>query len=121
MDAVSCIPQGKAWLAAACLFAAGCAATADADPTRFDSSAGSLEWRVHGDGFLQWDQRRMPVDAAILQLRLQTRAMAPEAVLQLVVQVSPAPVAGYEDAAAEEVQRLLRELQIMGVRQVRLM
>lgn len=103
------------------LVALGCAASAEADPTRFDASAGNVVWRVHGDGFLRWDRRRLPMDAAILELRLQTRAMAAESLLQLVVEVYPEPVAGCEASAVEDVERLLRELQIMGVRQVRLL
>jgi len=114
-------PSRQFSLALAAFLALGCAAGAEADPTQFDAGAGVVAWRVHGDGFLSWGQRRLPVDAAILELRLQTRAMPSEALLQLVVDVRPDPVEGQEVQVVQEVERLWLELEIMGVKQVRMM
>lgn len=101
---------------------AGIAACAAADdvPVRFDSSAGSVDVELLGDGFVRFDGRRVPLEAAVLQLRQATRQMKRSELLRFVVRVRFAEV--QSGAAARSQQgsraRLFNELEIMGVRQI---
>lgn len=90
--------------------------------TSFDESGGHIEIVVLGDGFVRSEGERQPLEAIVLTLRQRTRAMSKEERLRFVVQLLHEP--GIVDAsarrrAATDLDRLLGELQVMGVRQVR--
>ena len=106
-------------LCAAVLLGA-CASEAPAN-TSFDSSAGLVIVDVLGDGFVRSADRRMPLEAFVLELRQRTRKMSPDELSRFVVQLRADPLPGPEAAACAQqgMNRLLREFQIMGVRQVR--
>jgi len=92
--------------------------------TVFDASAGAVTVTVLGDGFVRAGERRVPLEAFVLELRQQTRAMAAEELLRLVVHVLATPqVAGSPaaQAAQRDIARFMHELEIMGVKQVRLL
>jgi hypothetical protein len=105
--------------AAMCLGA--CASEAPADVSSFDSSAGLVIVDVLGDGFVRSAERRMPLEAFVLDLRQRTRKMSPDELKRFVVQLRANPLPGPEAAALAQqgMNRLLDELQIMGVLQVR--
>ena len=101
----------------------GLAACSGSTPyrTEFDASAGEVEVTALGDGFVLTLDGRVPLEAAILTLRQRTRAMSADALLRFVVHLNAAPVDA-PDAPARagaDLDRLLGELQIMGVRQIR--
>ena len=103
-----------AWLA-------GCASDAPAG-IDFDSSAGLVVVDVAGDGFVRCGERRLPLEALVLELRQRTRAMSKEQMVRFVVQLRADPQAAGSEAAARaqaSMNRLVDELTIMGVRQVR--
>jgi hypothetical protein len=93
--------------------------------TSFDTSAGEVEITVDGDGFVHAAGRRMPLEAIVLELRQRTRTMPKEdRERRFVVHLRPAPQAAGSAAAVraqQGVDRLFSELQVMGVRQVRLL
>lgn len=99
----------------------GCTATEPNQPTAFDHSGGEARVVLAADGFGTLDGERMPLEAIVLRLRLRTRAMAPEQLRGFVVWLFvPAEVA---DAAAERrvmesKERMVLEIDIMGVRQL---
>ncbi|HEU4418484.1 MAG TPA: hypothetical protein VFT55_06065 [Planctomycetota bacterium] len=97
-----------------------CASEAPANVS-FDSSAGLVVVDVLGDGFVRSADRRMPLEALVLELRQRTRRMSPDERSRFVVQLradpSPGPEAG--SRAQQDLNRLLDQLQIMGVLQVR--
>jgi len=104
---------------------AGCASeTPELDrAVVFDESAGVVAITVLGDGFVRVGEKRMPLDAIALELRQRTRAMSKDDLMRFVVQLFTEPqLPGSEaaDVARHGVDRLFRELQIMGVRQIRL-
>lgn len=89
----------------------------------FDESAGVVAITVLGDGFVRSGEKRIPLDAIVLELRQRTRTMAKEELLRFVVQLFTEPQlpgSPAADVARKGVDRLFRELQIMGVRQIRL-
>ena len=100
--------------------AAGCASE-PTQPPSFDSSLGKVEVVVAADGFVRCDGRRIPLEAAVLELRQRTRPMSAADLARFVidVKVEPQPE-GAESATATRLamNRLVDELQIMGVRQV---
>ena len=77
------------WLA----LALGACASDDGVVTEFDYSAGLVEVEVLGDGFVRVDERRIPLEALVLELRQATRAMARSELLRYVVRVRLAKVA----------------------------
>lgn len=97
------------------------ACASDAPKTDFDSSAGMAKVVVAADGFVRLDGQRMPWEAAVLTLRQRARTLpAADLAERFVVEVSDLPQ-GDEDAqrrTSDAVNRLLDQLQIMGVRQV---
>lgn len=97
---------------------AGCA-TEPAPQSVFDGTATSHELVVLGDGFVRTGARRIPLEAAVLELRLQTRALPPAERNALVVHVRLAPSPG--PTAPTDWNRLLRELEILGIKQLRLL
>jgi hypothetical protein len=109
---------GSAAVAAAALLAA-CASEPGTDAARQAAEAQpvteTIDVRMLGGGFVGTGGRRIPVDALVLELRQRTRAMDAAARLGLLVDVVLA-----EDAAANaarDLDRLLEQLQILGVRQ----
>jgi hypothetical protein len=92
----------------------------DAVETRFDSSAGLVTVALHGDGFVDVDGRRVPLEALVLDLRRSTREMAREELLRFVVRVRLGAAAGADALRKQQAARarLLGELEIMGVRQI---
>jgi hypothetical protein len=108
-----------------CAVFAGCASEAGdlVQKTAFDTSAGEVEITVDGDGFVHSGGRRLPLEAIVLELRQRTRSMPKDELEQrFVVHLHTAPQSAGTDAAANARQgmdRLVRELQVMGVRQVR--
>lgn len=104
------------------LLLAACASEEPASPASFDDSLGRVVIVVAADGFVRCDGTRMPLEAAVLALRQRTRQMSPDDMLRFVVQLDGEPQAP-DSAAAETVQRaknrLVDELYVMGVRQIR--
>lgn len=105
--------------AAALSLVAACAATDDV-PVRFDASAGEVDVELLGDGFVRFDGRRIPLEAAVLHLRQATRDMKRSELLRFVVRVRFAEVQSGEAARSQQGSRarLFDELEIMGVRQI---
>ena len=104
----------------AALFLPACASEAPAN-TSFDSSAGLVVVEVLGDGFVRSAERRLPLEALVLELRQRTRKMSPDELSRFVVQLRAEALPGPEAAARaqQDLNRLLDQLQIMGVLQVR--
>lgn len=105
--------SAAAWLA-------GCASDAPSS-VDFDSSAGLVVVDVAGDGFVRCDERRMPVEALVLELRQRTRAMTRDQMQRFVVRLRADPQPAGSDGAANAqlaMNRIVDELMIMGVRQV---
>ena len=103
------------------LLLAACASNEPAG-VDFDSSAGLVTVDVAGDGFVRCDGRRVPWEAAVLELRQRTRAMSPDELARFVVHLRADPQEPGSDAAATSQQttnRLVDEFVIMGVRQVK--
>ncbi|MGC6489292.1 MAG: hypothetical protein ACON4Z_16720 [Planctomycetota bacterium] len=98
---------------------AACAA-ADDVPVRFDASAGAVDVELLGDGFVRFERRRVPLEAAVLQLRQATREMTRSELLRFVVRVRFAEVQNGASARSQQGARarLFNELEIMGVRQI---
>ena len=97
-----------------------CASEAPANVS-FDSSAGLVVVDVLGDGFVRSADRRLPLEALVLELRQRTRKMSADEISRFVVQLRADPLPGPEAAARaqQDLNRLLDQLQIMGVLQVR--
>jgi len=92
--------------------------------TVFDASAGEVEVTVCGDGFVRSAGRRVPLEAIVLELRQRTRAMKKDELARFVVHLHAEPQAPRSAAAAratEDIERLLRELDIMDVGQARVL
>jgi hypothetical protein len=91
----------------------------------FDDRAGSAEVQVGGDGFGVYDGERLPLDLIVLRLRWRTRAMDYEArSRRFVVRLRLADGLAGGDAAAraqQELFRMIDELYVMGVHQVKLL
>ena len=86
--------------------------------TVVDVSGESVQVEILGDGFVRTGERRIPLDAFVLELRQSTRRMTPEALAGFVVQVRVSPALPDEVAgriAAEDLNRLLEQLDIMDV------
>jgi hypothetical protein len=86
----------------------------------FDASAGEATVVIGGDGFVELDGVRMPVEKAVLELRFRMRAMAGDDrerryVVHLRIVPPDSPVA--ERQTAEAHQFLCTQLQVMGVKQ----
>ncbi len=101
-----------------------CAACAANEPARpdFDNSAGLVVIDVAGDGFVRVGDRREPWEAVVLELRQRTRAMTADEMQRFVVHLraDPQPAGSNERAVAQKtMNRLVAELEIMGVRQVK--
>ncbi len=112
--------RASSWACAVLL--AACASERPANTSGFDDSAGLVEIFVAGDGFVQCAGERLPLDAVVLQLRQRTRTMTRDQLSRFVVQWRVAE--GVVDGPAAKVandgmNRLLRELEVMGVTQAR--
>lgn len=99
---------------------AACASEEPPPPPSFDSSVGLVVVEVHADGFVRCDDRRIPFDALVLELRQRTRGMASADLQKFVVEVRGATTT--DEAAGVRVQQAMNELVdalfVMGVRQV---
>jgi hypothetical protein len=89
----------------------------------FDSSGGMVEVEVLGDGFVTMGDRRIPLEACVLELRQATRQMESSQLLRFVVTLRVA--ADIQDrSVAQEISLgrdyMIKQLQIMGVRQLNL-
>jgi hypothetical protein len=103
------------WLAVACASEAG-------EQKAFDDSLGTVEVVVAADGFVLCDGRRIPLEAAVLELRQRTRPMSADDRGKFVVRVRSELYEERSEAAAQtqrHANRLVDELFVMGVRQVR--
>ena len=101
--------------------AAACAAEPGEQKT-FDDSLGTVTIVVAADGFVQCDGRRIPLELAVLELRQRTRPMSADDRSKFVVHVRSEKHDEGSEAALQTqrlVNRLVDELYIMGVRQVR--
>lgn len=111
--------RGTAWPWLLPLLAA-CASEQPARVGEFDSSAGRVVVTVLGDDFGLLDGARLPLDAIVLRLRLQVRAMTAEQLARFVVKVVVGP--DVPESAAKRVRadmdRLIQELDVMEVGQV---
>ena len=88
--------------------------------TSFDSSAGSASCEILGDGFVRTGDRRIPLEAFVLELRQATRALSKKERLRYTVAWRITPNLSDEAAAqvaADGNNYLILQLQIMGVRQ----
>ena len=92
----------------------------DAVETQFDASAGMVTVELLGDGFVRVEDRRVPLEAFVLELRQSLRQMARADLLRYVVRVRLADVGSGAAASTQRAsrRRLLGELEIMGVRQI---
>lgn len=114
--------KSMAWFFAAVPWLAACASDAPAAVTEggFDASAGRMVVTLLGDDFALLDGVRMPLDAVVLRLRLQVRALGAEQLDRFVVKL----VIGKDvpEAAAgrlmEQKKRLMEEAYVMGLRQL---
>ena len=89
----------------------------------FDESAGRIDVAVLGDGFVLADGRREPLESLVLELRHATRRMSADQLQRFVVylRVSDTVRDGAAAQVAEQgVNRLLEELDVMEIAQVRL-
>ena len=89
--------------------------------TNFDSSGGVVAVEILGDGFVRTDDRRIPLEAFVLELRQATRRMQAEQLLRFVVRARIAT--NLDDRATAQMasdgrEYLVKQLQIMGVRQL---
>ena len=103
------------------LAALGCAAN-EPEGVDFDSSAGLVVVEIAGDGFVRYDGRRIPWEAAVLELRLRTRPMDADQRSRFVVQMRIDTADGDEAAEARAMRdrdRLIDQLHIMGVQQAK--
>ncbi len=108
------------WMVVA--FLLGACATDTPQGTTFDSSAGLVVVDIAGDGFVRCGDRRIPLEAIILELRQRTRRMTSDELARFVVQLRMEPQAEGSDAArnaSAALNRLLRELDIMDVGQAK--
>lgn len=99
-----------------------CASEEGAPRTSFDDSKGRAVVTARGNDFVELDGERMPLDEAVLRLRFRTRALpADDLQLRFVVQLlaSPSGDADTDRSIHAQLERLLDELRIMGVKQVR--
>ena len=99
-----------------------CASDRPAGTSGFDESAGVVEVFVAGDGFAQFGGQRQPLDEVVVRLRQRTRAMTRDQLGRFVVHLRLAPgIAEGEPSklANDGLNRLLRELEVMGVTQAR--
>ena len=87
----------------------------------FDSSKGLVVVDILGDGFVRCGERRLPVEALVLELRQRTRAMSTDDLQKFVVHLrafDQEPGSEPARQAKRATDRLVDELHIMGVRQV---
>jgi hypothetical protein len=75
--------------------------------------------QVIGDGFVRCAERRLPLELFVLELRQRVRAMARDDVAGLRVEIGVEPAGG--EQAWRGAERIVDELQVMGIRQVRLL
>lgn len=100
---------------------AACAAN-EPDGIDFDQSAGLVAVDVGADGFVTCDGRREPWEACVLALRQRTRTMTPDELARFVVQLRVVTSGDDEQEEARAMRdrdRLLDQLDIMGVQQAR--
>ncbi len=101
---------------AATLLLAACAASEPAAPQIGVSTDVTLV-TVLGDGFLRTGERRIPLELFVLEMRQRVRTLDAAALMQVEVQIAVEPDSG--EAGARGASTLLDQLQIMGVKQVR--
>ena len=114
------MPRAHALLLSTALAFAACA-TDRPTQTAFDRRAGYVVVEVCGDGFVRTGERRLPLDALVLELRRQVRSMSRDEVSRYVVRlrVSPDVRGGAAAKVAQDgLNRFVDQLHIMGVRQV---
>jgi hypothetical protein len=105
-----------AWLAAA---TAGACSTAEYEPEQALAAAIASEASerlvvlVLGDGFVRTGDRRIPLELLVLELRQRTRSMTAGQRAGLCVAIGLAPDGG--EQAVRDAERLLDQLQVMGV------
>lgn len=101
---------------------AACASQEPTPATALDDSAGLVEITVLPDGFVRTGDRRIPLEAVVLELRQRVRGMTKDEIRRFVVRLLAEPQPPNSPAAAatqRAIDRLYHELQIMGVKQVR--
>ncbi len=106
----------------ATLLLAACASEQPAGTAGFDDSAGVVDVTVCGDDFVRCAGERLPLDAFVLRLRQRTRAMTRDQLDRFVVHLrmaSDIPAGEPAKVAYANKNRLLDELHVMGVTQVR--
>jgi hypothetical protein len=95
------------------------AACASSEPVAaLPSADAALTIDVAGDGFVRIGERRMPLDAAVLELRQRARKMTADERVRFVVQLRTDPQPDGSEAARiarEGVNRLIDEFQVMGI------
>lgn len=109
-----------AWTAALLAACASADSTAESAAV-FDAAAGSATVVLHDDGWVTLDGARVPFEKAVLELRFRTRAMAAaDREARFVVQVRAERASSERGAevVADNLNRMLDQLQIMNVKQV---
>jgi hypothetical protein len=115
--------MSERWAIALLALASACATDRPA-VTVFDASGGEIVVDVLGDGFVRTQGRRIPLEAFVLELRQATRQMPADELAGVVVSVRLSSVASDEAAAqatAADLNRLLDQLYIMDVSQVKVL
>lgn len=98
--------------------ALGLCACAGDPSVAMDLSGTQVEVTVLGDGFVRADGKRVPLEEFVLRMRQRLRALPEDERIALWVRVRVEQGSG--PGARREVDRLLEELNLMGVRQVAL-
>jgi hypothetical protein len=113
-------PTAPALVAAIAAVLAACASDQPAQVLEFDDTGGRAVVTLLGDEFARLDGERMPIDAAVLRLRLRTRAMAPADLARFVVrvEVDPAVPESAEERVLAARNRVVQALNVMEVGQV---
>jgi hypothetical protein len=106
-----------AWLLTGSLLAAiaGCASADEPGAPELAPVTATVAVQVFGDGFVRCDQRRLPLELFVLELRQRVRSMPKADVAGLHVVIAIDQDGG--DAAVRAAERLVDELQVMGVQQ----
>jgi hypothetical protein len=110
--------------ALAALAAAGCASQPADELPHFDQSVGLVEVELDGGEFGRCDGDRLPFEAIVLRLRQRVRPLSADDRKRFVVEVrlAPHPFGSAAGRRAErQLNRLVDELHIMEVEQVRLL
>ena len=98
--------------------AAASCATGEMQPPAMPAVTQEFEVRVLDGGFVEFEDERQPVEAAVLTLRQRVRSMAEDAVAGIRVTIAIGEAA--DDSAIAISDMLMTHLQLMGIRNARI-